>query len=110
VDEQGKATVTKSETATIADGGATITGKPLGKARVTALSGKQEEVEVTDGQIAVPESLAGNGDKVTITYQEEVTGRKVEIDSEKFANKFKVEYRTIAYDPETAVVESDIYF
>ncbi|MFS0643675.1 hypothetical protein [Siminovitchia sp. 179-K 8D1 HS] len=110
VDKEGKATVTKTETATIAEGKVTINGTPKGKVRIIAFDGEQGDATVSSGSITVPEGLAKDGDKVTVTYQEEVTGRKVEIDSEKFSNKFKVEYRTIAYDPETAIVESDIYF
>lgn len=50
------------------------------------------------------------GDTVTVFYQKEVEGKQIKIDSNKFAGKYKVEMKTIAYDLDTATVKSDIYF
>ena len=43
-------------------------------------------------------------------FQQEVTGKSVNIDSNKFSGKYKVEMRTIASDLDSAQVTSDIYF
>lgn len=111
IEEDGTATVTKYKTATVSGGEVAINVTPKNDTvRIIGPSGSQAEVTLTDGTIIVPEGIAADGDQVTVVYLEDVTGRKVSIDSEKFASKYKIEYRTIEYDPVTATVVADIYF
>lgn len=119
VDEAGTATVTAKETAKIVDNSGTLeinlpTPKfpnTLTEAILVDKDGSQDKVTVTSGVITVPTGFGlGDGDDVDVIFVKEVTGKSITIDSTKFSNKYKVEYRTIAYDVETATVVSDIYF
>ncbi|CAI6287801.1 hypothetical protein NHM07_07885 [Bacillus subtilis] len=42
-------------------------------------------------------------------YQIEKVGRRLAIKASKFSERYEVEYRTIAYNPDTEEVYSDIY-
>lgn len=128
VDDEGKATVTKSEYIKVT-GGTDFSTDPtdielvipnvpstLVDAIVVDKNGEQSPFTVAydtatlKGVIALPSSDFAVGELVQVFYQEEITGNSVKIDSEKFSNKWKVEFRTISYDPDTAKVYSDIYF
>src|SRR5690606_1199907 len=50
------------------------------------------------------------GDKITVTYFEQVTGNRIQFDAGKFSKSYRLELRTIAYNLDTAEVHSDIYF
>lgn len=81
------------------------------EAKLTDVTGEQDLVAVTTGTLTVPTGFGlAVGDKVVVYYTEEVTGRKLQIFADKFAEKYSVEYRTIAYDPETHKQYSNIYF
>lgn len=89
------------------------------KARVVLLDGTQESADVVTSltqptQVAVDLSgvvgTVNPGEKLTVFYQEEITGQRISIDSTKFAGKYRVEYRTIAYDLDTAKVTAEIFF
>lgn len=113
IEEEGSTTVTKAISLTVATGGTvTIPNAPaeLTTATVRAGSGEQDEAAVATGIATIPVGLAAEGDKVEVFYKEEVTGRAIELDAAKFSDKYKVEYRTIAYSVENAKVHSDIYF
>ena len=88
----------------------TITGAPIGNtvyARNAA--GETEEAAVATNKVAIPEGFAVEGELVSVTYKEEVTGDIIALDSEKFGEAFEIEYHTIAYDPATNQVVKDIY-
>lgn len=117
VDEAGTARITAYRTLPVADGAidvSAIAGEivPGDDGRtyitVTQANGTQEAVEPTENTVAV--TGYNDGDKVNVFYQKEVIGNSISIDSTKFSHKYKVEMRTIAYDVETAQVQSDIYF
>lgn len=114
--EDGQATVTEHTTAKIAGGEIDLTGDSKVPATLTEAilvdkDGSQEKVTVTTGVVTVPIGFeAQDGDEIQVIFQKEVTGKTISIDATKFSNKFKVEYKTIAYDVETATVISDIYF
>jgi hypothetical protein len=115
IDENGTATVYKTEKElTVVDNAGTlevtITGTPVNNTvYVRNAAGEVEQATVTSGKITIPTGHADEGEIVSVTYQEEVTGNIVELDAEKFAEAYTLEYHTIAYDPATNKVVKDIY-
>lgn len=89
------------------------------KAQVELPDGTQESLNIVTSLTAPTKQaveLAGAtgtftvGQEVRVFYQEEVTGQRISIDSTKFAGKYRVEMKTIAYDLETATVKADVLF
>lgn len=113
IEEEGTATVTRAHTLKVEeDGTVTIPNAPVGltTAIVRAQGGEQDEAAVATGVATIPVGLASAGDKVEVFYKAEVSGRTVELNASKFSEKYRVEYRTIAYSVEDAKVHSDIFF
>ena len=110
------ARVTKIETATVEANGAdfvvNIKGTPINnEVRVDNGIDDQDVATATTGQVLLPATMAVKvGDKITVTYSEEVTGNRLQFDAGKFSKAYRLELRTIAYNLETAEVHSDIYF
>ncbi|MCY8499889.1 hypothetical protein MOD12_21705, partial [Bacillus atrophaeus] len=63
----------------------------------------------TDGTYVIPTGFAGTKEKLTAVYQINKIGRRLAIKASKFSERYEVEYRTIAYNPDTEEVYSDIY-
>lgn len=121
VDHAGVAVVTEKATGKVA-------GKEIVIADADALLGATAKVEIDGIQTELPTiastteptkqaidlatltPVLTEGTNVSYFYSKEVTGKQIKIDSNNFAGKYKVEYKTIAYDLETAQVTSDIYF
>lgn len=115
IDEAGTATITKIENLLVADNAgileATLVGTPAnGTAVVIGSDGKQESSAVTGKVVTVATGVALEGETVQVLYQEVVTGNTITMDSTKFSEKYKVEYRTIEYSLETSKIVNDIYF
>lgn len=113
INESGTAEVTKSANLKVEGGAVAIPNAPSGlsTAILRDKDGSQDEVAVVTGSITLPEgSVASDGDVVEVFYKASVTGRSIELNAAKFSDKYKVEYRTIAYNVENASVYSDIYF
>jgi len=104
--------VTRSERLVINAGSITLTGTPVdATVKLTDADGSVEEATAVGKEVEIPVGFTlTDGDDIVVTYQEEVTGDTVSIDSAKFSRKYKVEMQTIAYDLNTAEVYSDIYF
>lgn len=115
ITEGGSATVYKTEKSlkVVDNSGVlevTINGTPKDDTvYVRNSKGEVETSTVTTGKVAVPTGHAKEGEIVSVTYQEDITGNIVELDAEKFAEAFTLEYHTIAYDPDTNKVVKDIY-
>lgn len=115
INENGTATVYKTEKElTVVDNAetleVTITGKPINNTvYVRNSAGEVEQATFTSGKVTIPTGHANAGEIVSVTYQEEVKGNIVELDAEKFAEAYTLEYHTIAYDPQTNKVVKDIY-
>jgi archaellum component FlaG (FlaF/FlaG flagellin family) len=115
IDENGTATVYKTEKElTVVDNAGTlevtITGTPVNNTvYVRNAAGEIEQATATSGKVTIPTGHADAGEIVSVTYQEEVTGNIVELEAEKFAEAYTLEYHTIAYDPATNKVVKDIY-
>lgn len=79
--------------------------------RIEDLNGNQEDVEFTDGEGELPDTFtAKEGDELEAYYLKTIVGRALEFDAEKFGSKVRVDYNTICYDREKAVVYSDLHF
>lgn len=79
--------------------------------RVEDVDGEQQDLAVTSGIVTLPTGFdAVAGDELEVFYLESVTGKSVEMRTDKHPSKVRVEYQTICYDRETATVHSDIYF
>lgn len=88
----------------------TITGTPLDNTvHVRNAKGEVEVSTATTNKVIIPTGHAVEGEIVSVTYQESIKGDIVELDAEKFAEAFTLEYHTIAYDPDTNKVVKDIY-
>lgn len=114
IDEDGTATVYKTEKGLIVVDNAgtlevTISNNTVTTVHVRNAKGEVASATATTGKVTVPNGHAIEGEIVSVTYQEEVTGDIVELDAEKFAEAFTLEYHTIAYDPDTNKVVKDIY-
>lgn len=112
IEENGTAVVTKYEVVKVASGAVAVAGTPVdNKIIIHDVDGSQDEATVTTGSATLPVgAVAVDGDEVTITYKEEITGDIVSMDAEKFAEKYKAELRTIEYSLDTDQVIADIYF
>lgn len=110
--EAGTALITKIEEVRVATDTFTLVGVPEdGTVTVTYGTKTETGVEYSTGiSTALTAIGAGDGDEVTVSYQVEITGEKMEFDAQKFSSKVAIEMRTIAYDIDTAAVYSDIYF
>lgn len=114
IEVDGTATVHQTEKGlTVADNAGTlevtIENTTATTVHVRNAKGEVEEATSATGTVTVPVGHAVEGEIVSVTYQESVTGDIVELDSEKFAEAFTLEYHTIAYDPDTNKVVKDIY-
>lgn len=72
---------------------------------------RKEDVTITAG-VVDPTTIATldtGKDKVEVIFEQEVTGDIATFDSKKFGEKYRAEYYTIAYDPDTMEVVQDIY-
>lgn len=82
--------ITKVEHATVANGEVSIKGKAEdGTVRVVGVTGTETDLSANDGVIEV--TSAQDGDEVTVSYQEEITGSAIEFDSAKYSKSYKVE-------------------
>lgn len=78
--------------------------------RIEDTDGTQHELVPTAGVIDASTLKAVEGDELEAYYIEEVTGRGVAFKTNKFPNKFKVEYRTVSYDRELATISENLHF
>lgn len=109
--EDDTVTVYKKEETTIdATNMAPITGTVVNGGDVQVLSEKGVNLEATYDGSDITVAGAAEGDKVAVLYQTEVTGKSISFDSEKFAENYHVEYRTIEYDADTNKVVNDLFF
>ena len=88
----------------------TLKGKPVSDVTFYNKKGLTYKIAVsTDGTYTIPTAFAAAKDKLTAVYQIEKVGRRLAIKASKFSERYEVEYRTIAYNPDTEEVYSDIY-
>lgn len=81
--------------------------------RVEDTDGTQQDIGVALGDtvITVPVGyLAKDGDEVEVFYLKPVKGKKFEIDTRKFGEKYRIDYNTLCYDRETETPYSELSF
>src|SRR5699024_10947564 len=57
----------------------------------------------------IPPTFAEDGEDVQVIIEEEVIGKSVKMHSDRFAEKYKVQYQTIVYDAKAEAVVADLY-
>jgi len=88
----------------------TISGTPVGTTvHVINEAGEVVSTAVTTNTATIPTGHASAGDLVSVTYQADVTGDIIALESDKFSEAYKIEYHTIGYDPDKNIVVKDIY-
>lgn len=88
----------------------TIKGQPKdGVVQVRNVAGEILETNATGNTITIPEGHAKEGERISIYYHQDVTGSKLELESDKFSEAYEIQYYTIGYSPETQKVVADIY-
>lgn len=87
-----------------------ITGTPIeNTVYVRNEQGETVSAAITEKVVTVPIGHAKAGNVVSVTYKKDVVGDIVQLDAEKFAEAYEMEYRTIGYDRKTNKVVKDIY-
>lgn len=87
----------------------TITDTTVTTVFVRNKDGETVSATAATGSVTVPTGHAAIGDKVSVTYKKSVTGNVVTFDGEKFSEAYELEFKTIAYNPDTNQVVKDIY-
>ncbi|WHF25360.1 hypothetical protein QJS65_10920 [Bacillus altitudinis] len=93
------------------DNSVELKGKPLADHMVTFYNKKNQTYQVissSDGKYTLPIAFVSPKETVTAVFHVEKTGRSMSIKASRFSERYEVEYRTIAYNPETEQVYSDI--
>lgn len=67
------------------------------------------EADVEGGTVVVPVETAADGETVQVIYEKEVTGNKVELRSDTFAEKYEVQYMTYIYESTTEARQGTLY-
>jgi len=110
VDENGKATVKQTEIIEVGDAGALkIADVEATKAIVIGNDGKNHEVTFSNGSATVEELTKEKGRNVTVSYQKDMTGKKIDIRADRFAEKYQAQLRTVAYDQETEKIAHNLF-
>ncbi|WP_144498320.1 hypothetical protein [Bacillus pumilus] len=93
------------------DNSVEVKGKTLTDHMVTFYNKKNQVYQVvssSDGKYTLPVAFVSPKETVTAVFHVEKTGRSMSIKASRFSERYEVEYRTIAYNPETEQVYSDI--
>lgn len=110
VKDEDTLVVQKKHVGTVSDGALTIEGLAAGTAYILNDARESQEVEVGEGgAITVPSGFVTDGEDVQVIVEEEVIGKTVKMRSDRFAEKYKVQYQTIVYDAKTEAVVADLY-
>lgn len=115
INEDASVTVHKTEKDLVVTDNAgvlevTIAGTPKGTtAYVRNTKGSTEAATIATKKVTIPTGHAVAGERVSVTYEATVTGDVVELDGEKFAEAYTLEYVTQAYDPATNAIVKDIH-
>lgn len=108
VEDSGVATIMKDHVVVVEDGTVTV-AELNGEVTIINEDKVSKKVTATAGSITVPADFAKDGEEIVVVSEEEVTGKTVEIRSDKFAEKYEVQYKTIVYDNATDEHVHDLY-
>lgn len=108
VEDGGVATVMKDYTVDVAEGAAAVDA-PDGTVTIVNEDKESQTAEASSGSVTIPAEFAADGESITVIAEEEVIGKSVEIRSDKFSEKYEVQYKTIVYDNSTDKHVHDLY-
>lgn len=108
VEDGGVATVMKDYTVDVAEGAVEVDA-PDGTVTIVNEDKESQTAEAASGSVTIPSDFAADGDSITVIAEEEVIGKSVEIRSDKFSEKYEVQYKTIVYDNNTDTHVHDLY-
>lgn len=113
VNPEGKTTIIKQIEGVVEDNGGEleikIDNNTVTEGILVDKDGTQEPLTLTTGVAALPQGSGFvEGDTVKVFIKEEITGEMITFDSDKFSEKYRATYRTIAYDPSTMEHKKDI--
>jgi len=108
VEDGGVATIMKDHIVAVEDGAATVADLD-GEVTIINEDKVSQKATATAGNITVPAEFAKDGEEIVVISEEEVIGKTVEIRSDKFAEKYEVQYKTIVYDNATDEHAHDLY-
>lgn len=107
----GELTVKRTEIAEVEAGGKVVSkdSKLAGKKVIIDTYGKNVEATFTGGSATVSGLANQIGKNVTIVAEEEVTGEKISIRADRFAEKYSLQLFTYAYDQDTEAIAKDVF-
>lgn len=110
VKDEDTLVVQKKSVATVKSGAIKVDGVTSGSVYLLHDARESVEAEVgEEGSITVAEDFASNDEEIQVIVEEEVIGKTVKMRSDRFAEKYKVQYQTIVYDAKTEAVVADLY-
>ena len=107
VEDGGVATVMKDYTVDVAEGAVEVDVE--GTVTIVNEDKESQTAEASSGSVTIPAEFAADGESITVIAEEEVIGKSVEIRSDKFSEKYEVQYKTIVYDNSTDKHVHDLY-
>lgn len=111
VDDNQTVKIVKHDVVEVKEGGAIeIMDKTVSAdATVVDSFGSNHEATLASGAATVSELSAEVGKNVTVIYETEVTGKTIAIRADRFAEKYKCQLFTYAYDKDTEKIAKDVY-
>lgn len=101
--------VQKTESGILVGGKITITGTPKNDTVIVQdTKGKEYTATFLTGDVTVTDGV--DGEYYTVIYSEDIIAEVLDLNCEKFPKNYKVQLHSIAYDPDTNTVLSDIYW
>ena len=111
VQKDANAVVQGKAEAVVADGMVDLPESALVDNDIYVLNSLRESMPATveEGKVIIPADLAKDGDNVQVIYEKEVTGNKVELRADTFAEKYEVQYMTYIYESTTEARQGTLY-
>lgn len=108
--ENGKVMVMKTEVVEVETGGKIkVSDSTVTKATIVDTYGKNLEATLTSGSGTVSGLSTQVGKDVTVVYEVEKTGETIAFRGDRFAEKFKLQLFTYAYDQATEAIAKEVY-
>lgn len=106
-----KLVVKRTEVAEVEEGGkvTSVNSKLAGELVVIDTYGKNVKGKFTAGSATISDLSSQVGKNVTIVTEEEVQGEKVSIRADRFAEKYRLQLFTYAYDQDTEAIAKDVF-
>lgn len=109
VEDGGVATIMRDYTVDVKTGAVTVDASVTGTVTIVNEDKASQTAEATAGSVTIPAEFAADGESITVIAEEDVVGKSVEIRSDKFSEKYEVQYKTIVYDNNTDTHVHDLF-